>query len=355
MEAWICPFCHQTFDDHEIKDHISQEHFGVQAPLPLKTNDLLIKQEPEQIQVVPDFVFEGDSSLEEESAADHFLNTTENYEDLGIDEWPLVNNEGAPMEVDGDLKPSLKCPECPKVFSHRKSLSRHIKSTHDEEIFHCDFCGKDFNNKENLKRHVERGHGRNTQYQCFKCQEMLSSKETLLEHIKSVHGHMKHDCETCQKSFATNDGLKRHLRTTHEGFKERPSKISSLVRNDDKAIVECQACHKVYASKKALWRHNNSVHQGIKHECSTCQKIFSTSDTLRRHIKSVHLKLKRSDLSLKRHHHCHQCPKSFRDKRDLNVHVASVHEGIRISCEHCPSHFKALKSYKRHRTRKHGI
>ena len=91
----------------------------------------------------------------------------------------------------------------------------------------------------------------------------------------------------------------------------------------------------------------------IKHECSTCQKIFSTKDTLGRHIKSVHLKLKRSDLSLK--HDCLQCPRSFRDKRDLNVHVASVHEGIRIHCEHCQSHFNALKSYKRHLARKHGF
>ena len=368
MEAWICPFCHKTLDNHEIKDHISKEHFGVQAPLPPKTDDLWIKQEPEQIQVVPDFVLEGDSSLDsnmiEEQSEEQFLIKTEDYDpkidefySIKREEWHLVKNEvldHSEVKVEMNLKQSFMCQECSKVFTHRKSLSRHVKSAHDDEIFHCDYCGKDFNHKENLKRHVERVHG-NTKHECFKCQQSLSSKDKLLEHIKSVHEHIKYDCERCQKSFATKDGLNRHIKTVHEGLKQKQSKVSGLrgLRNDDKASVECKSCNKVYASKKALWRHNSSIHKGIKHECSTCQKIFSTKDTLGRHIKSVHLKLKRSDLSLK--HDCLQCPRSFRDKRDLNVHVASVHEGIRIHCEHCQSHFNALKSYKRHLARKHGF
>lgn len=295
MDAWTCPFClYSFFDRDEIKDHISKEHFGVEEALPL------IKQEKsEQIQVVPDFVIE-------DQPVNPFWITNEDtepdFDTIGSNQNLFKNPEDPQdhqLEVNVQLdKAKLKCQECPKVYTTRKSLTRHVKSAHDNEIFQCNVCDKAFNHKENMRRHMSR-----------------------------VHQDPK------------------------PKFKESFFKKFLQVRQAPK--LECETCGKLYGSRKALWRHNQT-HKGIKYECTDCQKLFSAPDTLRRHIKTVHGNFKRTK-SQPSKHACQQCSNSYRDKRDLENHVASVHKGIRITCEHCPTDFGALKSYKRHLVRKHGF
>ena len=56
---------------------------------------------------------------------------------------------------------SLRCTECHKAFTKKRSLTRHLLQVHDKgrtakPVFACKHCKKTFDRKSHLKRHQEK-------------------------------------------------------------------------------------------------------------------------------------------------------------------------------------------------------
>ena len=92
-----------------------------------------------------------------------------------------------------DLATVLPCPEegCDKVFTFRRSLSKHLANIH----------------------------GKGRTYDCLEpgCGRHYDSLQRLLEHRRSQHGEAKLSCKEpgCDSEFATNNGLTWHMMKAH--------------------------------------------------------------------------------------------------------------------------------------------
>ena len=49
---------------------------------------------------------------------------------------------------------SFLCVQCPKSFSRKYHLNRHIESDHLNKKILCDKCGKEFSREDSLQRHA---------------------------------------------------------------------------------------------------------------------------------------------------------------------------------------------------------
>ena len=52
------------------------------------------------------------------------------------------------------LSKSVSCPECGKLFTESKHLSRHKASVHEGLEFHCIHCQKSFSRKDKMNSHI---------------------------------------------------------------------------------------------------------------------------------------------------------------------------------------------------------
>merc|ERR1719430_2494103 len=57
------------------------------------------------------------------------------------------------MEVKANTK-SVACPECGKMFTQSKHLSRHKASAHGGFVYICVHCKKSFSRKDKMKTHM---------------------------------------------------------------------------------------------------------------------------------------------------------------------------------------------------------
>ena len=62
--------------------------------------------------------------------------------------------------------PEVKCKECGLKMKNKWTLSRHMKSTHEEnkEVNKCGSCGKTFGRKDNLMKHIQHYHWTENKY-----------------------------------------------------------------------------------------------------------------------------------------------------------------------------------------------
>ena len=92
-----------------------------------------------------------------------------------------------------------KCELCPKVFSNKYSLQKHLKVHQDPQRYVCQHCNKSFHKHHFLKSHIA------------------------LEHeTRGKNGKIA--CSKCDKTFAYDSQMKRHFSRHHENLKNRPSK-----------------------------------------------------------------------------------------------------------------------------------
>ncbi|KAK9721001.1 Zinc finger, C2H2 type [Popillia japonica] len=79
----------------------------------------------------------------------------------------------------------LKCTYCPKMFSHRGDMNKHLRTHTGEQPFSCHICQRKFKHTSNLKRHL------------------------------TVHsGDKPYICNLCGKKFNRKDKMESHRRTT---------------------------------------------------------------------------------------------------------------------------------------------
>ena len=95
----------------------------------------------------------------------------------------------------GDTK--FHCDHCPKVFSDRGLLRRHVEGVHEKLRPHqCEKCDYSASQMFDLKRHVTAVHEMLRSFQCEECPYSAAQKFTLQRHVKAVHEEdQKYKCE----------------------------------------------------------------------------------------------------------------------------------------------------------------
>lgn len=130
-----------------------------------------------------------------------------------------------------------QCTTCSKIFSHKKSLTLHIRSHTGENVCLCDICGKALTNKEHLKFH-RRIHTGEKPNICSVCGKGFAKSCNLTLHQRTHTGERPYSCEICNKSFSQRSTLVIHRRY-HTG--QRP--------------YICHLCSKGFVCKALLTTH----------------------------------------------------------------------------------------------------
>ena len=109
-------------------------------------------------------------------------------------ESKLSSHSGMEEEIKNETKISsynneigqYLCNKCDKQFSFSFSLTRHIKSVHEEIRYPCNQCEKTFRESRNVTRHIQSVHD-GVKYQCDLCYAVYSQLVKLQCHKKSKH------------------------------------------------------------------------------------------------------------------------------------------------------------------------
>jgi len=119
---------------------------------------------------------------------------------------------------------------CPKTYSRREHLNRHIKlhmGIEPERPYYCLDCGKTFTRKEHLLRH-RRSHTGETPYPCpgIDCPKQFARKEHLKRHMRVHTGEHPYPCSDCGRSFGRRERLLKHLKTHGLGINDSMGRIT---------------------------------------------------------------------------------------------------------------------------------
>lgn len=175
-----------------------------------------------------------------------------------------------------DTRPQVEapCQFCPKIFSHKKHLKRHIDMKHTNQLNPLDESGNKDNGEEAFQYDAI--------FKCQVCNKIFSSEEILEKHGKThVEGGGGFPCGKCEKSFLTRKRLKKHMRS-HMDFTN-----------------QCDVCEKAFQNLGTLALHKN-IHLDQKpFKCETCEKDFSQKGNLKTHMQKHHgLEMNDSNISM---------------------------------------------------------
>uniref|UniRef100_A0A1B0DFH2 Zinc finger protein n=1 Tax=Phlebotomus papatasi TaxID=29031 RepID=A0A1B0DFH2_PHLPP len=271
----------------------------------------------------------------------------------------------------------IKCPLCPRNFSQKSNLKRHLVIHADSKNLLCDRCSGHFDTISDLYEHVKshesaleassdeyilscdlcpdcrtasyvtfRNHMREKHnflgtlrpFICRICGIRFTSKQGMFRHIDNIHENNRRNlrnrdknflCTTCGKSFYTNFHLQVHMRS-HTG--QRPF------------VCQHPGCLKAFSQLSGLKMHT-FTHTGERpFGCKVCGKSFSQYGHVREHM-MIHSNMKP--------HVCKVCNHSFRVKGNLTAHMMT-HSGKKPHiCPHCRKQFIHSSKLRLHMEKKH--
>ncbi|XP_054707707.1 zinc finger protein PLAGL1-like [Uloborus diversus] len=187
---------------------------------------------------------------------------------------------------DEEEKPEAKAfmcmqPGCPRTFSSRFKLVRHILIHSGERRFQCTSCGRRFHRKDHLKNHLQVHNPNKILHSCELCQKTYCSLLSYRKHI-ALHAAEAGDlvCKLCGKMLADREGIMHHLKV-HTG--------SRTLRGPSERKFPCDRCDRSFFTKKDVKRHL-VVHTGKRDfVCQFCPQRFGRKDHLVRHTKKSHM------------------------------------------------------------------
>ena len=211
----------------------------------------------------------------------------------------------------------FKCAECPKEYSLKDSLQRHVKYVHrGEATYECETCHTFFRHETALSQHIRRVHDDSFGFVCKYCGKTFKMKGGLNVHIQNVHENCSDrpfKCDTCEKSFKRKGGLLDHIETIHE----------------DKRI-ECGVCSKPIR-KRSLKQHmdTHATTEGRKKfECKFCGTQFARNSGLVAHTNRFHIMEAAVDETAENPFQCQLCKKRFSKEQGLKFHQKFTHEKV---------------------------
>ena len=315
---YCCPECDERNQSKEMfLKHALEIH---PKSKDLKSKDIMIKQEfVEDINYQNDFI-ESKELFNEVDSKLYYDNENGDYEDFTkivkceINEGENeINFDEDTQEDDKNLIKKYKCNQCPKSFSKKYGLAKHVKHIHTKK-HKCDKCDKAYGDPQKLKDHVMSVHEGVKHLKCKFCNKAFGYGSNLSAHIKSKHGGLNtavNTCAFCKAIFHDYEKLKEHIINFHadsnnsndENIKNEP--IDSINVINEETIVK-------------------------NHKCDLCEKAFDTKYHLTHHIKHIHIK----------EHKCSLCEKAYGSAAKLKDHFMSIHEGVKIhKCDFCDRRF----------------
>ncbi|GAB5367779.1 hypothetical protein AAMO2058_001260400 [Amorphochlora amoebiformis] len=105
-----------------------------------------------------------------------------------------------------------KCTQCPKRFSHKGSLTAHLRIHSGIKPHKCPHCSKEFTQRGNLTTHI-RTHTKEKPFRCEHCDKAFSHKSNLNTHMQIHTGARPYKCIECGKGFARKSRVLSHLET----------------------------------------------------------------------------------------------------------------------------------------------
>lgn len=206
--------------------------------------------------------------------------------------------------VDKGEKPKYKkkrqqCTKCPKNYSKREYLNKHMRKAHNLELER---------RKPGRQPTIEINPNDPRPYKCNDCVKEYSKLKHLTRHKRT------HELQTCKLCNQTFTNLADHMLKIHDLVLPRP--------------FECDICKKSYRTKSCIMSHMR-IHRAENriHCCTVCPKTFFFSTDLRKHVRSH---------SQNRSVICHICGATFKSADTLKCHMRR-HTGERpYKCSQCP-------------------
>ena len=89
----------------------------------------------------------------------------------------------------------MPCLSCPKTFSSKSALQRHVTIHSEGKRFACEACNKEFTRKDVLKKHSAAVHSENQNgsFGCNSCNKIFKWKHSFQRHERNVHGLINQD------------------------------------------------------------------------------------------------------------------------------------------------------------------
>ena len=270
---------------------------------------------------------------------------------LGLGEHVQQQEHGGELEVEEqELQVEVqgeRCEECNKHFSSKSKLKEHFRNVHKDPE-ECEICAKWFSSKKAKARHMKRSHDQET-FMCPYCPKSFTRKDNVSRHIETVHRTIPTiTCKKCGYKFSRTDLLLKHMLTVHK-HKVRPStsKLKYLAKLKNRRRVICSTCATAYSNKYALSKHIKKVHgdahawlEGPDNEflllsdarggvaekvaCENCDFECNTKMELRKHKEVKH----KGELVF----NCDQCVKSVKSFKCLREHKSKKHRGQVYRC-----------------------
>ena len=295
-------------NDHIIETTKSEEKGEIEEFL--KIEEVQLESHDEIKHDFPDKLDENSDDPEELDEMSDPLATNMNFDmdigDKSESEDPKFAEKlwKRPWQVKYERNPETgryHCKKCDKDFKNSNNLYAHNKVVHEGKALKCDLCPRTFSCRGNLQRHMESIKGHGTKHECNKCEKVFPSSDRLERHQKDYHPQQQVKCDECDKNFASKWSLKQHKKNMHEDniwmcdlcsvtVKSRHALYRHMLK-DHTENVKCKQCHhKPFSSKAALEDHVRSVHQGNFFKCTECPKSYGSKYALSRHIRIAHRK-----------------------------------------------------------------
>ncbi|KAM7349684.1 uncharacterized protein ACRADG_008529 [Cochliomyia hominivorax] len=299
----------------------------------------------------------GDISTKDSKSED-----TQNHETDNSKHKSLDNKEEADSEECKDSKQMqiFQCPDCPKVFEKKASLSAHYKVHKKKELINNKSKKFEQANEENNKEDINEN-------------DVIVKEE--IEITPQIFEEPLDDIDEVEGDWFNNDYDESDGDPDKELFvKPRPKETNKNIDFIDTGVGEiekpnssnkrsgqfpCKMCGKVFDRPYRLKRHS-SVHSPSRpHECEICKYRFATLNILKSHIfqheneTGLFLSLQSRPEGFK----CPDCPRRFEKQASLSahrqIHTRNASESNGLPCMVCQRNFMSVRSLTEHITNKH--
>lgn len=311
-EQYECPSCDRTFDSKRARSsHISQAH----KPVAESETDLFRC-------VFCKRLFDSSRAMNIHAATKH---KEENIDNELDNTKPKDSN----LVRQSDNKQMYLCPECPKMFGHPKSVSRHVREhklereKSEREMFlklkssekskdtgsiKCGLCAKTFINVKGLAGHMKIHSKTVPDSASVESNDTLISS-TLYETVSFEEGVKKLENHVCDETFLTEISSEGHT-STHIGsvlttesdvepvklMEKEPSMIVEefleVVKDED--LYTCEICNDSFSCKQLLKKHiknhmageiMRSVEDSVNEfQCQACGRQYNGEKSLKSHM-----------------------------------------------------------------------